>query len=148
MNKPRNIALVIVAVLVIGGIALTLSNQKKTTTSTAQPTPTPSTTTTSPDASPTQSPEQSQATIISYNGSSFSPADTTVKSGQTVTFKNSSSIPVQVDSDPHPIHTDDTDLNIGSIDPGQSKTITVTKTGSFGFHNHLNPTQKGHITIQ
>jgi len=148
MNKSRNIALVVVAVLVIAGIALTLSNQKKTTASTAQPTPTPFTATISPGASPTQSPAQTAASVISYDGNSFSPASTTVKSGQTVTFKNTSNTAVQVDSDPHPIHTDDTDLNVGNIDPGGSKTITVTKIGSFGFHNHLNPSQKGHITIQ
>ncbi len=88
------------------------------------------------------------AVTIAYSSSGFSPADTTVKSGDAVTFVNNASTEVQVDSNPHPIHTDDTDLNVGAIAPGQSKTVTLTKKGSFGFHNHLNPSDKGNITIQ
>jgi hypothetical protein len=40
------------------------------------------------------------------------------------------------------------DLNVGLVAAGQSKTFIVTKTGTFGFHNHLNPSQKASITIQ
>ncbi len=145
MNSPKNIALTVVAVLIIGGIALALSNHYKSPVSTFQSTPAPSTAATNSSGA---SQSQSQATSVSYDGSSFSPAQITVKAGQTVIFKNTSSVTVQVDSDPHPIHTDDTDLNVGTIAAGQSKTVTVNKTGSFSIHNHLNPSQKGSITIQ
>ncbi len=87
------------------------------------------------------------AATITYDGNGFSPANVTVKSGDTVTVKNTSSQDVQFDSDPHPVHTDDPDLNLGSVAPGQSGSFKVTKTGSFGYHNHLDPSQTGNITI-
>ncbi len=49
---------------------------------------------------------------------------------------------------PHPIHTDDPDLNVGTVKPGESMTFTVTKTGEYGYHNHLNPSDKGRITVE
>lgn len=88
------------------------------------------------------------AATITYDGSSFSPSSITVKSGDKVEIKNTSSSDVQFQSNPHPIHTDDTDLNVGVVGPGQSSTFTVTKTGTFGYHNHLDPSQGGSITIQ
>lgn len=88
------------------------------------------------------------AATITYDSSGFSPASVTVKSGDKVEIKNTSSNDVQVQSNPHPLHTDDPDLNVGVISAGQSTTFTVTKTGSFGYHNHLDPSQTGKITIQ
>ena len=85
---------------------------------------------------------------ITYDSSGFHPAETTVKSGAQITFVNRTSGNIQVDSNPHPIHTDDTDLNVGTIEPGQSKTVTLTKKGSFGFHNHLLPSDSAKITIE
>lgn len=91
---------------------------------------------------------QNAADTITYDGNGFSPASLTVQSGATVTIKNTSSETVQFQSNPHPTHTDDTDLNVGAVNPGSSQTFTVTKKGTFGYHNHLNPSQQGSITIQ
>ena len=52
---------------------------------------------------------------------------------------------MQFDSDPHPVHTDDTELNVGHVEPGGSMTFTVNKTGTHGYHNHLNPGDTGTI---
>lgn len=98
-------------------------------------------------AAPAASPSQSAATIT-YDSSGFHPSSTAVKYGNSVTFVNKSSEDIQVDSNPHPVHTDDTDLNVGVIAPGQSKTVVLTKKGSFGFHNHLDPSEQGRITIE
>lgn len=51
-------------------------------------------------------------------------------------------------NNPHPIQTDDPDLNVEAIAPGKSITVILTKKGTFGFHNHLNPSDKAKITIQ
>ena len=88
------------------------------------------------------------AATITYSDSGFSPNKTTVKSGDAVAIKNTSSHAMQLDSNPHPVHTDDTELNIGTVSPGQTITFTVTKKGTFGFHNHLNPSDTGTIVIQ
>jgi plastocyanin len=136
MSKGLSIAIGIAVVVLLGiGFAVTHAGNKAP----AYATPTPSTSSTPATAA-------AAATITYTTG--FSPAMTTVKSGQTVTFKNDSSSDIQVDSDPHPTHTDDADLNVGTIAAGQSKTVTVTKVGDFGFHNHLNPSDAARITIQ
>jgi hypothetical protein len=51
-------------------------------------------------------------------------------------------------SNPHPVHTDDTDLNVGPVAPGKSKTVVLNKKGTFGFHNHLNTSETAEITIE
>jgi len=101
-----------------------------------------------PNASSPASDTQSVAATIVFSDSGFSPSKTTVKSGDKVAIKNDSSTDVQFDSDPHPIHTDDEDLNVNEIAPGEVKTFTVSKKGTFGFHNHLNPGQKGTIVVE
>jgi plastocyanin len=148
MGKGPVIAGLIVLVLVVGGAFALTSNKddNKTDSSTSTNSQTSSSAQNTED---TSTADTAAAATISYDGSTFSPAATTVNSGDKVTVKNTSSSTVlDFDSDPHPVHTDNTDLNAGSVAPGKSVTITVTKKGSFGFHNHDNPTQKGRITIQ
>ncbi len=86
------------------------------------------------------------AKTVDFCGGAFTTI--TVNSGDTVTFRNDTSNEIQVDSNPHPTHTDNTQLNIGPIEPGQSKTVTLTNKGTWGFHNHLNPSDHGSITVQ
>jgi len=93
-----------------------------------------------------QAPAAAAATIT-YTDNGFSPAKTTVNSGDTVAIKNDSSNVMQFDSDPHPQHTDDLDLNVGTVDPGQTVTFKVTKKGTFGFHDHLNAENTGTIVV-
>lgn len=91
---------------------------------------------------------QTSAATITYANNGFGPSPIMVKSGDTVTVNNTSSVELQLESDPHPIHTDDIDLNVGLVSAGQTKTFTVTQKGTFGFHNHLKPSDRGSITIQ
>ena len=132
----------LIAVVIIGGGGYALLH--KTSNKTAP--------TTSSTSSSTQSPNsansQSASDTITFDGSQFSPASLTVKSGTMVTIKNASSQDLQMDSNPHPVHTDDTDLNVGVVAVGHSQTFTVTKTGSFGYHDHLDPSIQGKITIE
>lgn len=86
--------------------------------------------------------------IITYDGSSFNPNSITVKAGGNVTITNNSSSAIQLDSDPHPAHTGDPELNVGMVEAGQSSTFVVKQKGSFGYHNHLNSSQTGKIIIQ
>jgi plastocyanin len=54
-----------------------------------------------------------------------------------------------VASDPHPIHTDYSAFDAKQgIAPGDTYSFTFTKTGNWGFHNHLNPSATGTITVQ
>ncbi|HXH26415.1 MAG TPA: cupredoxin domain-containing protein [Candidatus Acidoferrum sp.] len=133
MKKYRIIITVVIFAIVVGGVLLLISRQ--------------------PSSKPnnTQAASSGAAAIaatITYTSNGFEPASTTVKSGDTVAIKNTSDENMQFESNPHPVHTDDTDLNVGLVTPGQTKTFTVTKKGSFGFHNHLDPSDTARITIE
>jgi plastocyanin len=127
----------LVAVVVIGGGRYLLLHKSQTKTNSSP----------SSQTQDSSSSTQSSGTIT-FDGTMFSPASLSVKTGTTVTIKNTSSEELQFDSDPHPVHTDDTDLNVGAVPAGQSKTFMVTKAGTFGYHDHLDPSIQGKITIQ
>jgi len=78
----------------------------------------------------------------------FSPKSKTVKADTVVTWQNSSGTTVQIASDPHPTHTDLQDLNSGSLADGQAYSYTFKKLGTWGYHNHLNPTEKGEVVVE
>lgn len=150
MNKSI-VVILIVAVLAVAGGAFVLTkkpaNTQKTDTTASQSAPA----TQSPSPQATTSTTQNQpaeSATITYNSNGFSPASLTVKAGTTVTIKNDSSSLLQFDSNPHPQHTDDPDLNVGSVSPGQSKTFTVTQTGTHGYHNHLKSGDTGTIIVE
>lgn len=99
-----------------------------------------------PAAVSSSSPEA--ADTITYTDSGFSPNPINVKVGAAVTFKNASSNVVQVNSAPHPAHNLYPILNIGAINPGESKSITFASAGTYKFHNHLNASQFGQIIVE
>lgn len=134
----KSVLAIIAAVIIIGGGYLVFHKSPNKT----------ATTTSSQSQSSNSSTSQSAPNTIAYDGNKFSPATLTIKSGTMVTIKNTSSEDLQFQSDPHPTHTDDSDLNVGVVAPGQSKTFTVTNKGTFGYHDHLNPSEKGTITIE
>jgi len=138
MAKKVILGLIIIVILAGGGYLLFHKTKSNTSTTSGN--------TSSQSSSSSNS--QKIAATITYSNDGFSPAQTTVSSGDTVAIKNTSSSTMNLDSDPHPVHTDDSDLNVGAVDAGQTKTFVVTKKGSFGFHNHLDPSQRGNITIQ
>ncbi len=151
MARPTTIAAVAVAVavLILAILVFALTRTAHSPASSPSPSPSPATTASSP-ASPlaSASPAAKTQPTIAYDGNMFIPNQTTVKAGETITFINKSSKVVDPNSDNHPAHTDNSELNVGKLEPGQSKTVTATKKGSFGLHNHLNPAQTTRVTVQ
>ena len=152
MKRSNSLGIVIVVVVLIalGFLIFGRGSENKSNDSTNTQTsqPAPNSADSNASATPAAGTTQSTANTITYDGSGFSPAKITVKSGDSVTIKNTSSSDVQFKSDPHPVHTDNQDLNVGDVPGGQSQTFTVTKKGTFGFHNHLDPSQTGTIVVQ
>lgn len=85
---------------------------------------------------------------IEYTNDGFSPGELTVKAGATVTIKNSSSRPLQFSSDEHPEHTNNPELNLSTLSPGESQMLTVTAKGTHGVHNHLNETHTATLIVE
>lgn len=129
--------------LIIGGVIVLKDNNENQNTQSPSSSQTPSS-----DTSNTTTEQGTVTVVITYDGNLFSPSQVTVKKGDTITIKNESSTTVQIQSNVHPIHTDNEELNIGEIAAGQSKSFTVNKVGSWGYHNHLDPTQTGTIVVR
>jgi len=97
-------------------------------------------------------PSSSPATFVIQNNQ-VCPKTLTVSRGTQVTILNADATNHEMDSDPHPEHTDCPELNqIGFLNPGQSRqsgNLNIART--CGFHDHLNPDNnavKGSVTIQ
>lgn len=127
------------AVLLLG--AGGCSYNSTTTPATVTPTPTVATST---EVSPTVQ----AGNVVTLTTSGFSPASITIKSGQSVTFVNNSSALARVASDPHPIHNGLAGFDdLKGSNTGESYSFTFTKTGTFGYHNHLSPSTKGTVIV-
>lgn len=93
-------------------------------------------------------------TTITISNSGVSPKNLTVSRGTQVTFTNSSSVPHEMASDPHPTHGSCPEIEggIGFISPGQSKqTMNLNTAKTCGYHDHnrdFDTTLQGTITIQ
>jgi plastocyanin len=87
-------------------------------------------------------------TEISYTDSGFSPSNINIALNETVKFTNNSTKKMWVASDPHPAHTIYPEFDAKkAMDSGESYTFTFTKLGSWGFHNHFNPEDKGTVVV-
>jgi len=92
-------------------------------------------------------------TTMTITNNTVSPSTLTIARGQQVTFVNNDSRAHEMNSDPHPEHTDCPELNqVGHLEPGQQRTSGNLNTARrCGFHDHLNDNiaaMKGSITIQ
>ncbi len=101
---------------------------------------------------------------ITLTDAGFSPSTLTVSEGSTVRFVNESSGGMWVGSDDHPTHTNydgtstrehcaDGAANNGTFDQcaptstDSSWEYTFTKTGTFGYHNHVGASNTGTIVV-
>lgn len=97
-------------------------------------------------------PSASPATFVIQNNT-ICPSTLTVSRGTQVTILNSDSRTHEMDSDPHPEHTDCPELNqIGFLNPGQSRQSGNLNTARrCGLHDHSAPDNSGlkaTVTIQ
>jgi len=135
MSNAKKIIIAVIAIAVIGGsmwLVISLGMNANKTQSTTQT---------------NQTNDQTAAATITYTSDGFQPQTTTVNSGQTVKIANSSGSDLEFASDPHPTHTLDPELNTSTIASGSSTIITVTKKGSWGYHNHFDPTKRGTLVV-
>ncbi len=109
-------------------------------------------TATSAPSSGACTPSSSPATFVIMN-KTVCPQTLTISRGTQVTISNQDTVVHEMDSDPHPEHTDCPELNsIDFLNPGQSRQSQNLNTArTCGFHDHLDPNNaamKGSILIQ
>lgn len=89
-----------------------------------------------------------EANMVKISSTEFSPKSITVKVGEKVAWINDDSANHTVNSNPHPTHTDNPFLNLGLIRMGESKSVTFDKVGIYKYHDHLNPSLTGSVTVE
>src|SRR5476649_1657172 len=92
MKRSMLITVGVVIIVVIAGAILLMGKHPATQPPASSPSPAASTSTDS---------SKQAAVVIMYTSTGFSPAETTVKSGDSVTFENKTSEEIQVRSEEH-----------------------------------------------
>jgi plastocyanin len=142
MNK---IVVAIVGLVIIGGGIFFISNNTASNQrSTGSAPNTPNTTTTT---EPTTDDNTGQTVSITYTDKGFEPNKITVQSGERITVLNSSSRVLDFASDEHPSHRINSELNIGQINIGETKSFVASK-GTWGYHDHFNASATGVIVVE
>jgi plastocyanin len=89
---------------------------------------------------------------ITITSSGVTNNSVTVSVGQAVMFVNNDSKSHNMNSDPHPVHTDCPALNVGTIAAGSSATSgALTVARSCGYHDHNDPSNaawQGTVTVR
>ncbi len=147
MNKTLIAVVVVVIVAAAGYFILSANKSAAPATSQTQTQITPSS---SEATQPTSSPSGTIAeeNSVTLTSSGFSPATLTVKAGAKVTWTNKSGGAAIIASNPHPTHTDYPPLNLGTFQDGGTLSLTFNKAGTYGYHNHLDPSQTGTIVVK
>jgi plastocyanin len=160
MNKTL-LGVVIAAVVVVGAVLLMNNNATAPTTEdqTVDPSPVPAPSpaqnpSDSPTATPSETPSPTPTSTapktynVSMTDAAFVPNTLTIKKGDTVKFTNNGTKAIWPASAPHPTHTD-----YPAFDPkkgvavGESWSFTFTLVGTWKYHDHLNPTRFGSISV-
>ncbi len=76
---------------------------------------------------------------VRISATGFMPATIEVQKGMTVTWTNLDKKSHQVASNPHPTHTLLPELVSDPLLTNDTFTFTFNKTGTFTYHDHLNP---------
>ena len=102
---------------------------------------------TSPSTPPTAT------TTITITSGGVTPKNIVISRGSRVTFVNNDSRAHDMESDPHPEHTDCPEINsVGVLNAGQNRqTGNLNTARTCGFHDHIdfgNNNLKGSILIQ
>ncbi|MCL5435356.1 MAG: cupredoxin domain-containing protein [Patescibacteria group bacterium] len=85
---------------------------------------------------------------VTATNKGFEPQTITIKTGQRVVWTNKSGSPVTVNSDVHPTHLLWPFLNLGQFADGASVSVVFEKAGKYTYHNHLNASQTGIVTVE
>jgi plastocyanin len=159
MNKNGFILLGIIMVIIIGIIYFTMDTPTTPTPvepNTVIPTESVSTSTTSvvtATSTATSTPSSTASTTktytIIYTETGFSPADLTIKAGETIVFKNNSARAFWPASNDHPSHTIYPEFDPKkTVAAGASWSFTFTKIGNWKYHDHRAANLGGTITVQ
>ncbi|MCE9642924.1 MAG: cupredoxin domain-containing protein [Candidatus Andersenbacteria bacterium] len=156
MKTSTTISLLIIAVIIIGAGAYVMSHRGQDDEAinihanpTSEPSSSPSGVLVQQAPSITPDVMAAENPVVEMTDAGIVPNAITVKSGTTITFKNTGTSPHWPASDPHPIHTDLPGFDSKhALAPGDFYRFTFVKVGTFGMHDHLHAAFHATITVQ
>lgn len=154
MNSKVLLGIIVIVLILVGGFVLLrgFGSQSMNTSQTTSTQPgssgAPMIQQNSSGQANSASPIVQAQNTVTLTANDWSPATLTIKAGQTVTWVNKSGQEATVNSNPHPIHTDYPPLNLGSFPDGGTLSLTFPTAGTYGYHNHLDPSETGMIIVQ
>jgi plastocyanin len=168
MNNNGLIAVIIVVLLVVLGVAFLQSVRNSNTSSlngaalnNNQQGPLTSSTDNGSSNNGTSNNNgqgtNASSSTVTYTNNGFSPSSVTIRKGGTVKFVNNSSAGMRPASNPHPQHDEypttggcvaSTFDSCTTIASGSSWSFKFDVTGSWDYHNHLNPSMGGTVVVQ
>jgi plastocyanin len=130
-NKKRSYIVALVLLLIVGLAAVLLTNRNS-------------------DSVDLQALEPVPTGAVSVTEEGFSPATIQIKKGESVTWTNVSGGVHQIASDPHPVHDNLPGLfSEEALQPDDSFTYQFEDSGTFTYHDHLNPfTFQGIVIVE
>lgn len=102
----------------------------------------------SPATESAQPAEAMEKNVVKITSSGFMPKDLTIKAGESVTWMNDDTLDHTVNSAVHPTHQVYLPLNLGTLQSGEKKSLNFPEAGSYKYHDHLNPTLFGSVTVE
>lgn len=78
----------------------------------------------------------------------FEPSTLNIKVNDLVTWINDSGTAVTVNSSNHPTHTLNKLLNLGQFENSSTVQAFFEEPGTYSYHNHLKPEQRGTIIVE
>ncbi|PVH27975.1 cupredoxin domain-containing protein [Pararhodobacter oceanensis] len=77
---------------------------------------------------------------VSIEGFAFSPASLSIAAGDTVTFTNN-------DAAPHTATAQSAGLDTGTLNSGDSESLTFNTPGTFAYRCRFHPAMRGTVTV-
>lgn len=149
MSKSLTYFLLVAVVLIIGVVGVKAYNSQYSYGTMMPVQATPAAAAPTVQTVQTVQMEPVQNPVVEKTDTGFSPATVTIKKGTTVKFINKTSAKMSVASDPHPTHTNYPEFDQYKSD-AKGKTeydFTFEKVGTWGYHNHINPSETGTIIV-
>lgn len=147
----RNVVITIVVVLVVIAAGWYLMRPKQPVapaTVTVESTPAPASSESSAPSAASEGAMMKGETVVKITASGFSPKAVTIKVGDSVTWMNTDSLDHTVNSAVHPTHQVYPPLNLGNVQPGGKVSLKFPTAGTYKYHDHLNPTLTGSVSVE
>lgn len=148
MSKNTLIAAVVVVVLVLAGWYFIKSQQGGVSYTQPAPAASPKVSQPTTPATPSAT-KTTEKNVVTIQSSGFLPKNITIKVGGSVTWVNQDTVNHQVRSAVHPTHLLYPPLNtIALLKPGEEQSLTFPQAGTYKYHDHLNPSLTGSVTVE